>query len=484
MKRLWILVLVAAASRIVLQAVVLPDYAGLDEPFHVGFLAFRAQEGRSPTSIEKSMPPYVMTPIWKHPLWPVLEDRPLRESDVRPYVVRNYEAQQPGFYYAIAAPLVRLLPVRTAKRELILWRAFSVVCAMLIVVGTAIIGWRCAGVYGLLAAALLPSLPTWETLVVRASNDALACALLALAVATTMDSGGRRPPLLEGALWLGALATKLYTWPVWIVVPLYARGRRLLFVTALSAVGVLWTLFDLASRTGNPFGLFAFDAPTTTHAAVPIDYPGMGKIFVLTGAWTSGQHWNSLTPLAIKLLFVPLFVVLGLSLTNWRTHRRWLIAMGVVIVTFAAAQLVNVAGYIRLARAAGLSLPAGGKEGWYWYTLAPLFMAIPFALGMRKLGRLAILIVIWLVGWDIVIHEGALFQDFAGLTSSAHSNALFAWAPAALPFAVAATPATLALRAIHVIALFSLCRACRGISGVTARHAPAGVAGDPSLRSG
>jgi hypothetical protein len=107
-------------------------------------------------------------------------------------------------------------------------------------------------------------------------------------------------------------------------------------------------------------------------------------------------------------------------------------------------------------------------------------MGVLFSLGLRRLGRVAIVVVIWLVGWDVLIHEGALFQDFAGLTSPEHGSALFAWAPVAMPFGAAATPATLVLRAIHVIAVFGLCLASDGNVG-RASARPVGL--KPGLHS-
>src|SRR5256885_1191460 len=78
-------------------------------------------------------------------------------------------------------------------------------------------GERWWGRSGLVGAALVAFIPTWETLVTRASNDAFACALVAVAVAVT--AWGRGRGALEALLWALAIAAKLYTWPLAIVLP-------------------------------------------------------------------------------------------------------------------------------------------------------------------------------------------------------------------------------------------------------------------------
>ena len=137
-------------------------------------------------------------------------------------------------------------------------------------------------------------------------------------------------------------------------------------------------------------------------------------------------------------------------------HPTYLVAAA--IGTFALAQVVHAWGYVRRARAVGLALPAAGKEGWFWYALAPLVVGILFP--MAPLALLAI----WLIGWDIIITEGALFHDFAGVTSPAQGTWLFRWGPWHAPFTadlgrVAVGPFAahlLALRVIHVGAVIAV----------------------------
>src|SRR5947209_12841159 len=109
------LLLVCASARLLLQMAALPPYAGLDEVYHVARLAFVRAEHRNPTTSEPSITPYLMRSIAvarnggdaampsmgeAGEAWPavvargsVIVDRPLTNADLKPYVVKNYEAQ-------------------------------------------------------------------------------------------------------------------------------------------------------------------------------------------------------------------------------------------------------------------------------------------------------------------------------------------------------------------------------------------------------
>src|SRR5262245_19192090 len=168
---LFVLVVIAAAARILLQVLAMPPYAGLDEAWHVARIAFVAREHRNPTITENSIPPYIGAALrGGQPHW-IIADHPLTEGDRVPYESPNYEAQQPPLYYTLAAPLTSHA---TAIGELRSARLLSALFALIAVIAAASILYRCFGTSGLLVAALIACLPTWETLVARASNDALA----------------------------------------------------------------------------------------------------------------------------------------------------------------------------------------------------------------------------------------------------------------------------------------------------------------------
>jgi hypothetical protein len=466
----YALLIGCAALRLVLQMAAMPPYAGLDEAWHVARLAFVRAEGRQPAIGEKSIPPYVAASIRLRPgampsfsdngaRWPeIVRTRPvLVEAPlvVKPYESPNYEAQQPALYYAIAA---RLVPARSAIFELRCWRLLSVLFALACVIATAEIGRRWLGPTGILCGALLVALPTWLTLVVRASNDALACALIAAGFALSL--GAPRRPWLEAAVWAAACATKLYAWPM--LVPLAfllwrqrAPRVRIAAIAAACALAMLATSIDLNRRTHNPVGDFGFDTPARTAAPQPIDVVTMLKTTAASMVWTGGQHGDALRVGGMAAYVLPVVVIIV-----WRRRPLWsggLQAAGglkpaaprsvaaVAIIAFALAQLVNAAAFIRQARAAGLALPLGGKEGWYWYALAPLLIA---ALLPRSR-----FLAWWLVAWDVLINDAQLFHDFAGTATSAHPSLLFRWGPLHLPFTAQLAGVGVGPLAAHVAAL-------------------------------
>lgn len=438
----------------------MPPYAGLDELHHVARLAFVLAEGRNPTIREPSIPRYLERslageaaalpdfaslaerwPAWLRGGARALAETPLVEASELAYGGVNYEAQQPSLYYTLVAPGARLVAPRTALAELRLWRLASVLFGTLTVLAAGWTGWRSFGPAGLLAAALVPLSGTWLTLVARASNDALCCALLAIGVAVTM-AGPRRwaGSIVEALAWAGAVATKLYAWPVLILLPLAWRSQRaprwrIVAVAGAVALAGALTVADLAQRTRNPLGLFAFDAAERgAPASVSIDVVAAVKIWLATAAWTSGQHWNALRGPAMILYALPVLAFLAFGLVAlWRRDRRAVLWIGAVVAAFAFAQLLNTAAFVRAARAEGLALPAGGKEAWYWFCLVPILVLLPAAGFARRAARRVapFAVTLWLVAWDLRIAEGGLFRDYAGLTSPETPSWIFRWGPSA-----------------------------------------------------
>jgi hypothetical protein len=490
---LFALLTISVTARLLLQIAATPPYAGLDEGYHVARLAFVRSEARNPTIVEPSVPPYMATNLRGDGLlpssaelrerWPevvrargrrIAVDRPFAASDLKPYVVPNYEAQQPSLYYSAAARLGG----GSALRELRSWRLTSAALALVVILCSGALAHRFFGSRGILAAALIASFPTWLTLVLRAGNDALACALAALAIAITA-SAPRRPLAVacEALAWAGAIAAKLYTWPLAIVVPLfwrYQRGSRarLAVVTLAGVIAAAVTLHDLSSRTRNPLGQFGFDPVVATSAPKPIAYVEMLKIAIASFIWSSGQHGDALKPVAMLLYFAPIVIAIAAAVVmTWSRHgevarsggedaRRMIIVAFAAIGAFAIAQLLGAAAFIRQARAAGLSLPLGGKEGWYWYALAPILAGVFLSLVMTRWR----LVAVWIVAWDILINECALFHDWAGTSSPAHPSVLFRWGPLHAPFTASLdgigvgpfASQLVALRGLHLAALIAL----------------------------
>jgi hypothetical protein len=505
MRALYALLIVAAGARLLLAVAAMPPYAGLDEAWHVARVAFVAREGRQPNISERSMPPYIARSIrgeelpafgemrerWPQVVQPVT-DRAFAPRDLAPYESANYEAQQPPLYYAVAARLAG----GSAVEELRRLRLLSALFALIVILAAASVGHRYFGARGVVVAVLIASMPTWITLVIRASNDAMACALAACAIAVSAsqreaDVSSARPrdgaaiaahertrrplPLitvLEALLWALAIATKLYVWPIAIVAVVFWRIQRgsytrIVIVVGACAMSALLTMHYLSAHTHNAFGDFGFDAPAHHGAAVPIAWAQMAKITIASLIWTSGQHADALRPLAMLLYVLPLIAIA-------RARKSpYFVAAAFALGAFALAQAVNAGAFVRQARAAGLALPLGGKEGWYWYALAPLAICL-----FAKHARMA---AVWFIAWDVVITEGALFHDYAGVTSPAGKNVLFTWGPLHAPFTahlagIGVGPLAghlIALRVVHIAlagALFAL------ESTLHDRHADIGAA--------
>jgi len=278
----------------------------------------------------------------------------------------------------------------------------------------------------------------------------------------------------EALLWALAIATKLYVWPIAIVALVFWRVQRgstarIAIVVAACAISALLTMHYLSAHTHNAFGDFGFDAPAHHAAPQPIAWGQMAKITIASLIWTSGQHADALRPLAMLLYVIPLLALVRLR------RSPYFAAAGFAVAAFALAQGVNAAAFIRQARAAGLALPLGGKEGWYWYALAPLVICV-FAKHVR-------IAALWLIAWDIVITEVALFHDYAGVTSPAGKNVLFTWGPLHAPFTAHLTNIGIGPLAAHLIALRVVHIAAVGVlfaleSTLHDRHPHIGAAAD------
>jgi hypothetical protein len=441
--------IIAAAARTFLQISAMPPYAGLDEAHHAARLAFTGQEHRSPDVREPSVPPYLhdsihqvsgALPSFAHVArsWPqvvrennrrILTARPFEASDLRPYREPNYEAQQPVPYYALFGSMHG----GSAIDELRRWRMSSAALAVVIVIATAAAGEALFGLAGIPVAAMLFLLPTWSTLVLRAGSDALACALVACAFAITVRAPQRIPAwAAEALLWGAALATKLYTWPLAVVVPLLWRRQkasraRIAIVTAVCFAAVLLTMIDLRARTTNALGSFNYE-PVVNRVEGTVNWGEIVRVTIASAAWTSGQHLNALTPLAIAIYLGP--VALALVAFVLRRRRPEFTIAFVILAAFAAGQAFNI---LRCIMAGRYAIPIG-KEGWYWYAAAPLVIAVLLPPLVQERPKIFVAMFAWLLLWDVVISEGALFHDYSGDTSPASPTRFFRWGPFHVPF--------------------------------------------------
>ena len=423
----YLLLIATAATRLLIQAAAMPPYAGLDELYHVARLAFVAEEHRNPTASEASVPPDLEATLERK--WDAVPSFALLQAEwrgpavrdravtPRPYARPNYEAQQPSLYYSLAAPLARLFP-RTVLTQLRVWRLVSVCFALIVIAATATIGERWFGGAGIVAAGLVAFIPTWETLVTRASNDAFACALVAVAVAVSSRAergipfgGGFLAPLgmtlAESIFWALAIAAKLYTWPLAIALPFFWRWQRAsrwraIAVVASCAISATLTMTELRARTGTAIGVHL------AHGGAALGVVDVIKVTIASAAWTSGEHWDALRPLGIALYAVPIAAAIAFA-----PRRRELWALtAALLAAFALAQAVNFAGSARV----------GGGEGWYWFVLVPVLVPALLAPAVRRFP----LVALWIVAWDAVI-TAHLFRTWAGELSSKHPSWLFRW---------------------------------------------------------
>lgn len=461
--RSWVVVLAAAAAaRLLLQVLAMPPYAGLDEGYHVARVAFVAEEGRQPVAREASVPQYLARSMAGEPgapagfgtledRWPaVVAARPEGWRDVTPapadrraYVAPNYESQQPPLYYAAAAGLDRLAPTELGK--LLALRLLAVLCGAAAAVATGLLAARLWGAAGLLAGLLLISTPTWITLVARAGNDGPACAALAAALLLSLrPDGGRMATAREAACWAAAVALKVYTWPAVLLLPLVwpagaGRGRRLAVAASASAAGVL-TALDLLARTGNPIGSIAFrSAGGISVSGVSLDrlaalpWLQFFKVFAGSAIWTSGQHANFLRPAGLGLFLLPWVVlVAAAALAARRMPRRPFRLLAAAAVVFALAEVAQAWGYIRDAAMGLAETRSAGLAGWYLHAFDPIWFGVGggFALSALARRRWTAALLFCLAGAfaaDVFVTEGALFCDYAGLSSPLAPGAFFRW---------------------------------------------------------
>jgi hypothetical protein len=454
---------IAAAARLLLQVLAMPPYAGLDEAYHVARVAYVAREGREPSAGQPSVPGYLARSMIGAPdappafgtivgAWPaVVAARTRGWSDVAldrhappDYVAPNYEAQQPSLYYAVAAPIDRLLGT-TQLRELLVLRLLAVLCGVVTVASTGLLAAHLWGRTGLLAGLLLLSAPTWITLVARAGNDALACSALAVAlVLSARPNEGWPGWLLEAISWAACVAAKLYTWPAVLLLPLVwpagASRRRRVLIGAAVLLSASLTALELFSRTGHATGdqgLWAGGAAGPRESSLArlaaFRWILLAKVWIAQAIWTSGQHGNFLRPLALALFIVPWLALAAVCVRYARAMgRRALLLVAAGGAAVAVAQAGHAYGFLRDAAARGATMPSGGMEGWYVHAFDPLWfgIGIGFAIGRPRRRRCTAVLVLVFAGClagDLFVTEGALFRDYAGLSSPLTPGTFVRW---------------------------------------------------------
>ena len=128
------------------------------------------------------------------------------------------------------------------------------------------------------------------------------------------------------------------------------------------------------------------------------DRPRDDRIF----AWTSGQHNDALRPLAIALYLGPivdssLMIVAATSGRGAALPRR----RSLCLARLRSPKPTTSSPACSRAEA-GSQIPIGGKEGWYWYVLAPLVIPALLVPALARWRAAAW----WIVIWDVDHHRG------------------------------------------------------------------------------
>lgn len=455
----WAFVIgLAALARLVAFTFAMPPYAGLDEIYHAARISFVMNEGRNPSaselsvskafhkSMEESGPAVLPDFVWQHRGWPYIvasRSSPLEGHRMDPgeaaYLTPNYEAQQPSPYYFVAATAGRIFALGTPLSQLRTWRLVSLLFAAITVFAAMMIGRHYYGMPGLVAGGMIAFLPTWHTLMLRASNDAMACAGLAVGMYLSITGSSRFRMLAESSSWALAVGTKLLTWPALVLLPFVfwkqrATKVRILCVSITILMVIAMTAVDLRNRTGVPIGLEVFAAGEQPLAGEKgsVTYFEMLKITIASGIWMSGQHVNALTPAGMALYAVPIFLLLWMGVaSDFERGKRAIPPAVLLLVVFGAGQIFHAVPHVRNAIASGARLPLAGKEGWYWFALASF--VVPAFLGLALLNLKAtyrFFLCSWILLWDGTISVASLWRDYAGLASPEHPSPLFRWGPA------------------------------------------------------
>jgi 4-amino-4-deoxy-L-arabinose transferase-like glycosyltransferase len=465
---------IAFLARGTIQVLITPIWDGFDEPFHVAYAAFVAENGRPPGFDERSFPSayYAALPLLPSVVghgapdfraWRQLspEERSFRRGRAARliaspvpanYAFANYERQQPPLFYILAAPVAWLFRHASVPVFVIALRLFCVLLASLLVPLTARLARLLLPQRGVFFALPLAALlPNTLFFVDRVTNDALAWPILA-AIAASLVLVARRPGHPRRAAALGLLVaagvwtklTLLPALPAALVAALWARrrsdGRRpsLLFAAAslpalLIAPLFFWNHLASGSWTGI---IYSVRVPQLgllegLRGVSEVRLIGAFTQWAYSHLWAGG--WAFLQPprAAYDASLAALLLGAGAALVVTRRRgtripggSRWL-APATLAFFFFAAMLFHLLAAAAAARLLGTG-PLAGGEGWYFDLLRPieacaaaalLVAAVPARLTRAVVGALMVL----LLSADTAGTFGLLLPHWAGLASAGWS---------------------------------------------------------------
>ena len=474
---------IAFVARGAIQALVTPIWEGFDEPFHVAYVTFVAQNGRPPGYEEPSFPGRYhrvlrILPSWlgsgipSFQQWQKLkpEERAARRAlagspgsaigSPQQYEHENYERQQPPLFYYVAAPVAWVLRRGSLPQLFVALRLFCVLIASLAVPATARLARLLLPERGVfLALPIAAFLPNTLFFTDRVTNDALAWPILA-AAAGMLVLAARRPGDSRRFLWLGLLVaagvwtkmTLLPLLPAALTAALLARrrqdGRRsgnLVASVGLPALLVAPLLAWNEAAAGTWTGItYAIHGPHQGIAAALAEWKSVDwllflRYWIRNHLWAGG--WEFLQPTEpVYISAVAALLLTGAAaLVCARRRRRalpgrsrWL-PLAFLALFFLGAMLFHVLSASAAGRAAGKPQVAGG-EGWYFDLLRPIEACAAAALLCAALPprrtRSAVAAVVLLLGAaDAAGTFGLLLPHWAGLPTAG-------WSPRALRFAL------------------------------------------------
>jgi hypothetical protein len=277
-KQRWLLlvpIMVLAMLHGGLYASFLPPWGLVDEEQHFHYIQYLAEEGGIPVMGSTMLSPEIIdsafaTKRWEHFLWATPKSHDPLKMGLEGY---SYEGYQPPLYYAIMAPLYRLLPgPPLAKLFALRWASVALSLVTLLIVFQT--GRMLAGDNSLLpylACLMLAVIPERTAAIARVNNDvaleATAAALIWVCTAICLQGlTWRRSVLLGGLLGLTLLAKvsgALLVIPIlavfWIVRRSAHLLRHLLVVAGIAIAFVApWTLRNLLLY-GDLTGSSSFD---------------------------------------------------------------------------------------------------------------------------------------------------------------------------------------------------------------------------------
>jgi hypothetical protein len=427
------------------QIAITPLGEGMDFFGHLSYVVFAAENGRSPSADEPSVPAWIaaLKPIlpapdasadgsryreWAHSEGGARQARraaALAVPDRSEYVAANYEAQQPGLSYWLASRVyLRLDPGWDLARRVYALSAFS---ECLVAIGLVAV-WltfrlyvdEAASALALLAVAWYPNLLAFFG---RLTNDSLAFALMAWAIFLTCRSQRRdfwRDLVAAGGLLVLAAFTKAYALtfvPVYLLCALRPAGRtswRRLAVAAAIVIGGVGWLFERNLRTsGRLLPLLELRLPREAafseilQSALRIDpawfMAGMARGFWWSGYWSflSPGAFYYLPPLALGYLLFkrPVDVSAGSHFLSFREIWPHVCALGF----FLAGMVWHAAAFRFYAELGGAGVRRG-NEGWYANALLGsafviglvlLKHRVPAARFRSVLAGTAVFLIIW-----------------------------------------------------------------------------------------